>query len=93
MVLDDKWNQDRLGAISLRKKAVKQICQLEHSGAQLVPIGIPTVSWKMSPPNSTKMLSMRNSRPPLPYSSMPTYLIAVFHGGSYITRIVMRALA
>ena len=30
-------------------------------GAQLVPIGMPTICWKTFPPKTTKMLSTRNS--------------------------------
>ena len=30
-------------------------------GAQFVPIGMPTICWKTSPPKTTKMLSTRNS--------------------------------
>ena len=31
-------------------------------GAQFVPIGMPTISWKTFLPKTTKMLSTRNSR-------------------------------
>ena len=31
-------------------------------GAQFVPIGMPTISWKTFPPKTTKMLSTRNSK-------------------------------
>ena len=30
-------------------------------GAQFVPIGMPTICWKTFPPETTKMLSTRNS--------------------------------
>ena len=39
-----------------------------RSGAQFVPIGMPTVCWKTFPAKTTKILSTRNSTPILPKS-------------------------
>jgi hypothetical protein len=60
-----------------------------YKGAQLVPMGIPTVCWKILLPKATKMLSMRNPN----ISLMSTSEYFCVESESWITKYVREWLA
>ena len=62
-----KWDWTEMLNVSIESKDCMKSASYEYrkmsarSGAQFVPIGMPTVCWKIFPAKTTKILSTRNS--------------------------------